>query len=361
MFRLTLTSILLWLGLCTNGLGQSDDPDAIAQRFLAHMKANAPITGEFEVRGEYDPEIHGENLAHAARIEGAISVGVNPLSYRMSCRWSWDGVRELFERLETNTEVVAPTFFLGPEGYLHQGNPGRYSLRKPEQIGHYRPGSFYSSVSSGARWPDALQGKEFRSAPRSADEPAGTVWLIASDDQIECRLLIEEKTGVLHKVRVFADSVRVTELDVHSHIQSNDHRVFPEEAELRVYTPRLPDRPLRTESLRAKTVSFPRNQTETNRAMTLMIPKGSSLFDVELQEVTRLSAPIPARSVIEGRIPEADRRSFSPVSPNPEPLVRFREPESYTWVWWVAGVLGAALIAVLLVRRQLRPKPEALS
>ena len=339
-----------------------DDADALAQRFLAHMKANVPVAGEFEIYRESDAESYKRRQESAAQMKfegrGAVKVTVPPRTGLGRYRWAWDGVREMTEALtdgKSDRKDVILSFFNSPEGQLITRNAaGYYRLAEAGKVSDYRPGSFYSLYGGGIPWPEFLKDMSFSTTPAEGASPVGTVWLIARNDGLELRLLVERETGVMHRMVGYWESDKYVEVTIDAFERGKDHRLFPRRARIEVFAPDSPGRPSHTETLNAKRIDFPSPGEETHRALTLILPKGATVFDRVLNRQIVLSADTPARTVVE-RGDFGTSRTV-PIPETSEPLAHYVPPARWRW-WWVgagAALALAAAVAVVAVRRRYR-------
>lgn len=356
----TISSIALSVLLLLSGPSRGDEAaDALAQRFLAHLEANAPIAGDFEVRQTFDPEIYAEWLKVAEKLSTETNRHVPEKDNQiLVCRWAWDGSREMTETLPRTKNVFA-TFFNDREGSLVGVDPYVFNLAKrTDHVPKWRPASFYF-LGVGVRWADRFRSVEFRMAATPAGAPVGTVALEARDKRMNAvsRLFLDPASGVLHGHETDVDGKPYARLTIEKFARGPGQRLFPSRASLHIYHPQHPDKPFQLLELTAKLVRFPGTQAEIEHAFALELPKGTRIADRMLNRDIALARSTPVRDVFLGRVPSKPHE-VSPDAPPVEPVLIPQPP--FPWIRIELGSLAALALAVgVFVWRSRRGNPAA--
>lgn len=343
MHRQINLAVLIGISLCWNDGVASADPagDALAQLFLEHMESNVPIAGDFEIRGQFDPGVEAWRAERYPKAIGPYRIQMEKDNRLLRCRWAWDGSTEMTEPLE-GTENTYLHMVTSPEGTVKGTNPNSYNLTAPGTETGYRPGNFYSMASNGKRWPESLEGYEFRREDR-ADE---LTTLVGTKGGTEYRFLVDPSSGVLRGYERFWEGKLLARSSITSYRQGPGGRIFPDQAKIEIFVSAYStDRPYRTESLTALEVRFPNSADATRRELVTEIPTGALVADRELDRFSRLNQPIRAESLLAGDLPSPQRLPNEDNGiPSPEELLAVA---NRGWSPWLVGVLVAC--AVLLV------------
>src|SRR5581483_9207256 len=128
MSRVTIAGAWLILSAFAAPLRADPEADALAQRFLAHLDANGPVAGTFELRGTFDPALYEERRRAVEKPTGNDRVKhvFERDSHVLVCRWAWDRGREMSETLADSKNIFA-TFYRDGEAFLHGGGPQTFT------------------------------------------------------------------------------------------------------------------------------------------------------------------------------------------------------------------------------------------
>jgi hypothetical protein len=334
-----------------------DRADALAQQFFAHLRANAPIAGEFQIRGVIDPEFYEEHRKEAERMSGNSNIRITPepAEQLLNCRWAWDRDREMAETLPGGRNVFA-TFYSNREALLLGSDPGVFNLHKPRHNPKYRPANFYF-LGGASGWPELLGSCQFTTQPATAGSPEGTVQLIAHDSRTKAvtRLLVEESSGVMHMAEIEVNSKLYFRLVIDSFVKATDHRIFPAKARLMIYVDAHSDRPYRVEELLAKAVRFPTLPGDVDHAFELTLPKGTKIADRLLNRTVDIRQPTSAQDILAGKVPSKPIETAKPAVAQERLTVPAKSNLPWVLLWASLGIV-LILGGIWLLRRVMSTK-----
>ena len=273
MNRPTLIVAILVLSLI-GGTGKATEPEAreLAQKFLDHMSANAPVAGTFEIRSMPDPAIQ-EAFRKASRESAAkegYGVSFEPDKPELNCRWAWDGSREMLDTLSGSN--IWKTFFRTPEACMQGTVRDNFNLEKPGPSSVWRPASFYF-LAGAIPWSDPLKECKFRIEDAPTGAPPGCVTLVAESPRVAIHLVVNKTTGTLHGHRRFLPNGKLYgELKIDKLTENPDGRVFPTSARFVLYQPAT-GKVTNTFVLVARVVSFPASKAALEDAFRLTLPR----------------------------------------------------------------------------------------
>jgi hypothetical protein len=350
--------VLVWAVLTESvGAQDRDEAQALVQRFIAHLNANTPIAGEFEIRGVFDAAVYERHLQDVAKINqekmknGARYIP-EPDNRRLLCRWAFDRNREMLETLAGSNNVFK-TFYLDRETMIEGFEQKVYNLEKPKDLATRRPASFYF-LGGAARFTELLpeyQSFALSAAPQGAPEGMVTLTARKPSTKKELRLIIHRETCVLFEASLFVDSKPAWRLRIDELARGPDHRVFPKSAELIGYLPPYYDRPFRTETLQAKRIVFAQTQTEAEQSFALSLPKGASIADRMLNRSVTLEKPTSVQEVLTQPLP-----SIALEQPTVDMTSQLASPPSKRWYWLAGLVCAVAAVCVLIWAFQRRQR-----
>lgn len=364
-----MNSLHRWLGTvfgallaCAVAHGQNrGEAEALKQRFIAHLNANMPIAGEFEVHGSSDPDFHKKRLdklkdanERLKKIGG--KVGIESAERLLVCRWAIDRDREMMETLPESRNTYKTFLSVGDvllEGFEGNGKNRSFNISKNAAVTFSRPANFYFLVGMGhmtTSLPRSWDAKSIESAPAGA--PAGTVVLVLTDKKIkgELRLLVERETCILHSMDQLFDSKPFRQLTIQEYARGPNHRVFPTKARLVLYSPTESKLPVGSETLVARRVTFPTSNEEIAAAFHLDIPNKSIVADRILNHATVLKDRTPAEKLMNQPLP-----SPMPMTQGTD-FTPYMEPKSNRMWYWIGGSVCVVLAAMLIVWQYLRWK-----
>jgi hypothetical protein len=343
-------TVLLFFAASLVNAQEREQGEALRQRFIAHLKANTPVAGEFEVHSIGDPESYARHLEEIDKLnkargnKGSIQVVPEASDQLLICRWAYDVDREMLETLPGSKNIYK-TFYMDREslvdGFEGNGINRSFNITKPRDIPTYRPANFYF-LSGAVRFTEALSTYEMLRVDQPAPgAPNGTVLLICSSpkQKLELRLLLESKTCVLHGAELVYDSRPGWQLKIHELVEGPGQRVFPARAELIHYPLKGGDRPDKIVKMAAKKITFPQSAEETSSAFRLEIPKGAVVADRTLNQGTILDQPTAAQAMLAQPLP-----SSRPMEETPDIQLPGR---SYAKWYWAGGGLCLAIAAAL--------------
>jgi len=330
---------------------QQPDAAELAQRFLAHIKADNPVAGTFEIRTHTDREmLDREQKAADAQYKGPVRLHFGPAEQTLVCRWAWDGRGEVCETLPGSKDDSS-TFLRHGEGLLLGFGPRAFTLNEPRRTATmWRPACFYL-LAGMEPWAYALADCSFEIG---TDLPPadGEVTLIAHNkpQKISHHLTMERATCALRRSRTFFESKLTLDLQVQSLAQGPDQRMFPNRAVIDTYAPNLAsDRRYSRRELTATKLIFPRDKAESALLMRLELPAGSVIADRVLNRDVELQAAASAADVIEGKF--RSMRVTSSEQPHKPPVQLTKaEPSNRTWLALASAAAAVALVAAVAWR-----------
>jgi hypothetical protein len=347
MNRPTLTLAIIAL-ILIGRTGQATEPEAreLAKKFLAHMSANAPVAGTFEIRTIPDPAIQ-ESLRKAARESGAkegygVSFGAD--KPELNCRWAWDGSREMLDTLSGSN--VWQTFLRTPEANLQGTVRDNFNLEKPGPSSGYGPAGFYFLMGR-LPWSDPLKDCKFRIEEAPTGSPAGYVSLVATSPKRTVHLVVHRAKGTLHGHRRFLPDGKLSgELMIDKVKENSDGRVFPTSARLLLYQPAT-GKVMQTYTLTAREVTFPASGPALEDAFRLTLSKGALISDYLLSKQIKLKSPALAADVLAGKIP-GEPAEFKTTVPRTGTQ---SAPASDSWYFWGLALLMSLPLGIYLAYR----------
>lgn len=288
---------------------------AAGQRFLAHLEANQPISGEFQIVTEIDAAQQSQ-LSPPSPPGGAKLQSVpEPVKQTLNCRWAWAAGREVCEALPGSSNSRYG-FLTLPEGTLSGINSRQFNLTKAEMPGaeFYRPALFYF-FSGGNHWREFLASARFSVEPQQAKQP-DVLGLVARDGKWKTALLVDKATGRLREAAISFNDVPSWGLVVEElAVSKTDGRAFPSKARIEVYGPfSAVGKPFRTARLTANRVDFP-TDSEVAKQFQLPIPAKAMVADRVLNAAIDIPAPTDAATIIVKDMPR------TPYTPREEPAV----------------------------------------
>jgi hypothetical protein len=322
---------------------------ALFARFLARQTADAPVAGEFEVRGVISQQALAAHVAAvkgdaARRGLGVVAPAPNPF---LHCRWAWDGTREMLDSLDGST--VFEAFFSTPDTLLEGVVERNYNLGAPKAPYPVRPASFYFLLGTRS-WEQVAQEArvEFDDA---GPPPVDTRGLRIVLPVGRVRLFIREADFRLQGHELFLNEKMFHRLQITRFASGADGRAFPELAKLEVFDPNSGD-VIRTDELHATRILFPSGKAELAAAFAMQIPAKSEIHDLLLNKELVLNTDTPALDVINGdsnrEWTSMEQRPSAPLAPAPGASGR-------RWMIW-ANVVALAVIALAFLYRAFRKK-----
>ena len=316
--------------------GLADEPtgDAVAQRFFAHLDANQPVAGEFDITTTIDEAALKATAPPGSGPAGGASAKPEPAKQALHCRWAWATGREVCQQLSGSQHAMYGFLSL-PEGTLIGYNDKQYNLVKADTLRAdvTRPALFYF-ISGANPWKKQFDGATF-SLRTPTDRPGMNV-LTAERNGVKTILTLEENTSRLRGVEILIGNKVGWRLTIDAFATSpTDGRVFPTAATISTYPTAgngKSDKPLRTTTLRARRVDFP-TPTEVASQFRLPVPSHALVGDRILNAAIEPTRPTDAAEIITQDVPR------KPFTPPPLPAA---PKSSNTWA-------RTRLIAALLV------------
>lgn len=331
---------------------QDAEGEALAQRFLEHLKANTPIAGTFEVTTTFDPVLYEKRekaLGKDVELNGKHYLRRSePQKQFFRCRWVWDFRREMMDTPGDN--YISRTFLHTPEGYLEKVGDKNFNLTARATGGAYRPASFYFLNATNV-WSEIFtykKGCKFHIEPAPVGSPSGSVLLIANPTaDHEYRLLLDKTTCRLYDTEsTFEGHPDMRLMIQHVEQDKEGKRVFPTKATITVYEPNE-HKPWGVHTLTAKELVFP-SRDEAEKLFQLIVPAETDIYDRVLNQHIRLTKPTLAEEVI-----SSDPRSFPHLDMGPLPPLESQQTfvEKYGRALAILGIIGAFVLGVLVVLR----------
>jgi len=332
----------------------SPEAEALMQRFVAHLNANLPVAGEFEMHGSFDPQAHEQDRLEAARLtkeklKGRGTLTMQAAERLLACRWALSRDVEMMETLPSSRDSFK-TFYVNRELSLEGFQGNSFNITQRKNIAGWRPASFYF-LGGDTPWAELFPlypVTEVRSPPNGS--PPGSVQLVIRnpESKIEYRLLLDGATCQLHGYESFFDSKPFAHMTIQEVARGPGQRLFPTRAELTLARGPNYHQPFRTERLAASRVRFPTSQSEVESSFALSLPKGAIIADRVLNRSMLLDRSTSVQEVVSGKLPS---------NPSPE-LTTDLTTELYSqpstrW-YWIAGVgciVAAIALGTWLIRR----------
>jgi hypothetical protein len=325
--------VVLILATVCPAVNRGDGPtaDAVAQRFFAHLEANQPVVGEFEVVTTIDYSNLPGGGAPRPAAKGGNTAVPEPAKQTLHCRWAWATGREVCEQLSGSHDSLYGFLSL-PEGTLVGYSDKRYNLVRPDTLRTdiTRPALFYF-LSGANTWKKQLASSRF--TLHTPTDPATDI-LEAADEFSKVVLTLDKKTSRLRSGEIYFKGKLGWRLAIDSYATSQtDGRAFPTAATITTYLVEgggKSDKPFRTATLTARRVEFP-TTAEAAGQFRLPMPAQSLIADRIMNASVLTNRPIDAAQVLTQDVP---REAYS--APAKEP------PEGRT-----RKGLSAVLIALL--------------
>ncbi len=320
--------------------------DAVAQRFLAHLESNQPVSGIFEIQTSVDFSQLGGAVEQKRKDRRIVP---EPSQQLLICRWAWTTNREVCEQLEGSKNALN-SFLALPEGTLIGYRDKKYNLLPPEKprADICRPALFYY-MSGGNFWGQYLASAKYSLGSTTDSTPREAVNLIAMNGPRKNVLTLDPKTGKLYAAEIYNGGARLWKLLIDEFATSPDGRLFPTKARTFVYG-NDPAKPLRTTILTARRVQFP-STAEVAGQFKLPIPANALIGDRILNAAIEPERPTEASEIITGDVP---RKPFTTSLPD-EPIAAPRP-----WFKWVVMAVFLAvplvLFSVYFILRYLRAR-----
>lgn len=300
---------------------QDGEGEALAQRFLEHLKANVPVAGSFEMNINFDPILYEERekrLGKDVEMNGKhFKMVTEPKKQKYQCTWAWDNSREVME--SPKEHQTGRTFLRTPEGYLEMADDKNFNLTARSSGGTFRPASFYF-LRGTSSWSDVFsqKGTTFRTeAAPSGSPPGSTVLIVANPPaSFEVRLILDKQTCRLHSHRSTYEGHPALDVFIDRTVQDREGKlIFPTSARLIAYES-THFKPFRFQTLEAKEVVFPKTTEQQEKWFQLILPTKTDIFDRVLNRHLTLSQPTSAETIISGdpnSIPTAEVRDIQPL------------------------------------------------
>lgn len=327
------------------------DGDALAGRFLDHVRSIAPVAGSFTVEIQFDAELERASRAERKKWAEARgkSLAFGPEAPVLRSEWAWDGTREALKSLEGSNTFEQ--FYRTPEALLRAMAPDNYNLDTPQHPPTWRPASFYLLVGA-APWSDYLKDHEFTVRDAPAGSPPASRLLIARSGGGECRLVVDEATGELHGHETDLADGPYARLSIDRVERSTDGRPFPSRARLTVF---LRGKPHQFITLTSQRITFDR--ADVAEATKMALPEGAVVHDRFLNRVLPIRRRTDVEDLLSDRVaaeaPEAP--SLPPPLPTPTQATLSRPDESSAGRWaWIAGTVLLLAVGIGATFRGLR-------